>query len=259
MVELQTKYWDGFSQEYQQQLQISCEDFHYGPQIPGELELRLLPQLKPGMRALELGCGGGQNSIWLARQGIECVGVDISANQLARARELAVEHGVELELVQSTMEGVAERVEGKFDLIHSARALEFVDDPAGVVASAAQLLVPGGTLVIATTHPLYNGDWLPEYDEDGAVTGFGVYMRSYFEPQDDIRRNGEVIEFVSRAYPVSAWFNWYKRAGLSVVELSEPAAVADGAGAPYTNDDWADHDGLFHAIPTTLIIVGCKG
>ena len=69
MEPMQRRYWDGLSARYQRVMEISTDDFHYGPQIPGESRLHLLPPLKSGMRALELGCGGGQNSVWLAKQG----------------------------------------------------------------------------------------------------------------------------------------------------------------------------------------------
>ena len=39
MVDLQQRYWDGLADRYQRQMRIADDDFHYGPQIPGEREL----------------------------------------------------------------------------------------------------------------------------------------------------------------------------------------------------------------------------
>ncbi|MBV9661726.1 MAG: class I SAM-dependent methyltransferase [Acidimicrobiales bacterium] len=44
--------------------------------------------------ALELACGRGQTSVWLAARGLDVLGVDISAVALRRARDLATSRGV---------------------------------------------------------------------------------------------------------------------------------------------------------------------
>src|SRR5262249_38701966 len=40
-------------------------------------------------RVIELGCGPGTNSIWLAQQGFDVTGLDISSLAIQRARDLA--------------------------------------------------------------------------------------------------------------------------------------------------------------------------
>ena len=49
--------------------------------------------LPPG-RALDLGCGEGADSVWLAERGWNVVAVDISETALGRAREAASSRGV---------------------------------------------------------------------------------------------------------------------------------------------------------------------
>ena len=46
-------------------------------------------------RALDIGCGTGDNSIWLARRGFEVTGLDISALAVKKANEKALEAGIE--------------------------------------------------------------------------------------------------------------------------------------------------------------------
>ena len=45
-------------------------------------------QIKLG-RAIDLGCGAGNYAIWLAGQGFEVIGLDISAEAIAQARQNA--------------------------------------------------------------------------------------------------------------------------------------------------------------------------
>lgn len=258
MVQLQRDYWNGLADNYQEEMRISLEDFHYGPQIPGESTLKLLPQFTPGMKALELGCGAAQNSVWLARQGVECTAVDLAAEQLRHARANARRAGVKINFRSFPIEELARRIRSEFDFIHSSHALEFVDNPAACVAQMAQRLLPGGVVMISTVHPLYNGDWVAQMGEAGEFGRMGIFLTNYFEPPDDIRRKRRKVEVISRAYPVSAWFKWLRSAGLEVTHLEEPPAVPDGAYAPYTNRDWARHDGQLHATPATVIYLAKK-
>ncbi len=54
--------------------------------------------IKPG-KALEIGCGTGTNSIWLAQHGFAVTGMDISQTAIAKAREKASVAGVNCRLL----------------------------------------------------------------------------------------------------------------------------------------------------------------
>lgn len=255
MIDLQESYWDGLADRYQRLMHIATDDFHYGPQIPGERDLRLLPKFQPGQTALELGCGAAQNSIWLAKQGVVCTAIDLSAEQLRHARALAKSAEVKIRLLRAPLERYAQKIKTRFDFIHSSHAMEFVDDPAKLVAQMADHLLPGGTLMISTTHPLFNGEWVEGLDDQGNPDGMGLFLRDYFAPPDDVRLQGKRVVVISRAYPVSSWFTWVRAAGLEVVHLAEPAALPEDVTPPYTSKDWSHHEGQLYAIPGTLIIV----
>lgn len=45
-------------------------------------------------RALDLACGQGGASVWLARRGLDVLGVDVSPVAIERARKLAADNGV---------------------------------------------------------------------------------------------------------------------------------------------------------------------
>jgi methyl halide transferase len=49
--------------------------------------------IKP-CRALDIGCGTGTNSVWLAQQGFEATGIDLAPLAVERAKELAQAAGV---------------------------------------------------------------------------------------------------------------------------------------------------------------------
>jgi SAM-dependent methyltransferase len=55
---------------------------------------RVGPLFRPGQRVLELGCGTGEDALWLARQGVQVVATDVSAAMMAIARAKAARAGL---------------------------------------------------------------------------------------------------------------------------------------------------------------------
>ena len=70
-----------------------------------ETQVRALPDVD-GLDVVELGCGTAYVSAWLARRGARPIGVDLSENQLATARALQKEHGLEFPLLHASAEQV---------------------------------------------------------------------------------------------------------------------------------------------------------
>ena len=77
---------------------------------------RLSPTSTP--RAIDLGCGSGANSVFLAEHGFDVTGVDFSPVALSKARALATEHGVTASFIQGDL--TADHIPGAdmpFDLL----------------------------------------------------------------------------------------------------------------------------------------------
>lgn len=70
----------------------------------------------PPGSALDLGCGVGDNSVFLAARGFEVVGVDYADSAVARARLNAAGRGVAVDFRVADVTSMPE-VEGPFDLI----------------------------------------------------------------------------------------------------------------------------------------------
>jgi SAM-dependent methyltransferase len=102
---------------------------------------------------VELGCGTAYFSSWLARRGARPVGVDITPAQLATARRLMAETGIEFPLVEASAEDVP-LPDASFDLAVSEYGASLWCDPARWVPEAARLLRLGGRLVFVTNSML---------------------------------------------------------------------------------------------------------
>lgn len=67
---------------------------------PNQFLVAEVADLPPG-KALDIACGEGRNAVWLAGRGWEVTGVDFSPVGLAKARRLAMEHGVDVDWVEA--------------------------------------------------------------------------------------------------------------------------------------------------------------
>jgi len=106
-----------------------------------------------GLDVVELGCGTAYVSAWLARRGARPVGVDPTPAQLASARRMMRETGIEFPLVEAPGEAVP-LPGASFDLAVSEYGASLWADPARWVPEAARLLRPGGRLVFLTNSVL---------------------------------------------------------------------------------------------------------
>lgn len=103
-----------------------------------------------GLRALDVGCGGGLLAEALALSGADTTGVDLAAGALQVARLHALESGVRLRYVEAAAEELASAEPGSYDIVCCMEMLEHVPDPASVIAALAVLVRPGGSVFLST-------------------------------------------------------------------------------------------------------------
>jgi SAM-dependent methyltransferase len=107
---------------------------------------RLAPHLRPGLRALDLGCGTGEDALWLAGKGCEVTACDASPAMLDRTWRKAMEGGVGDRVETRLFDlNAPQEIDGSFDLVLSDfGALNCVVDLAPLAAVLRGLVAPGG-------------------------------------------------------------------------------------------------------------------
>lgn len=127
-------------------------------EIFGDSTRRMLLEagLRPGMRVLDMACGVGTVSCWLAGQvgpTGRVVAADISAAQLTVARSAWEACGdlPEIEFVEASAYDTGFAAES-FDLVHCRLMLCHIERPEAVLREFFRVLKPGGVLVC---HELY--------------------------------------------------------------------------------------------------------
>jgi len=98
--------WDWWAAEYADPglRNWAAEEPTWGIWNTGEAQAGVLPADLQGRDSIELGCGTGYVSAWLARRGARPVGLDNSAAQLATARQLQNRFGLRFPLIHASAE-----------------------------------------------------------------------------------------------------------------------------------------------------------
>ncbi|MBJ6725897.1 class I SAM-dependent methyltransferase [Geomesophilobacter sediminis] len=105
--------------------------------------LKQVRPLLPGLRALDIACGEGRNSIYLAQEGFAVTGIDISGAGLARGIERAQREGVTIDFIEADLDHY--QLSGPYDLIVNFNFLlrQLIDQEIAA-------LTPGGVLILET-------------------------------------------------------------------------------------------------------------
>jgi SAM-dependent methyltransferase len=146
-VERNRAHWDQWADWYVEagRRNWAAEEASWGVWDVPEAQLRLLPDDLDGRDAIELGCGTGYVSAWLARRGAQPVGIDNSEAQLDSARHFQREFGLDFPLLHGNAEAVP-YPDASFDFAISEYGASIWCDPHLWIPEAARLLRPGGRL-----------------------------------------------------------------------------------------------------------------
>jgi len=146
---------------------------------------------------LEIGCGTGKNTSFLAQIGQKVQAVDFSQGMIAKAREKVLAGNVDFSLMDITQPW--KFPDGSFDLIVCDLVLEHIQDLPHVFSEAARTLLPGGHCFVNELHPFR------QYE--------GTKARFY--------RAEEKVEVDAFLHHVSDFLKAAEESQLSLVDLDE--------------------------------------
>ena len=143
--------------------------------------LWLRRHLRPGpVRTFDAGSGNGAFSIYAARAGNTVVAATFSDSERAQASRRAEMLGVEgIDFRTLDLREIEQHREqlGHFDQIVCFETIEHLSDDRGLVRSLAEMLEPGGQLLLTAPydehHPLYTEERDPSPVEDGSHVRYG--------------------------------------------------------------------------------------
>ena len=205
------RYWEAESERYQREheSQLGGSRPVWGVWGIPEARLKVLGDLRH-LRVLELGCGGGQWSRWLAAAGARPVGLDLSLNQLRYAAGLVARAGLRVPLVNADAERTP-FVDETFDVVMCDHGAMTFADPYRTVPEVARVLRPGGLFAFGHASPIQFVCW------DDAANGVTERLaRDYFGMR---AWDEETVDFM---LPYGDWIRLFRANALEVEDLIEP-------------------------------------
>ena len=157
---------------------------------------------------LELGCGTGKNTAFLARIGAQVHALDFSPGMLAQARAKRPAAHVKFEQADITQAWPCARQ--SVDLIVCNLVLEHIQDLSFIFSEAARVLVPGGRIFICELHP----------------------SRQYQGRQANFQHGPDTVAIPAFTHHISEFIDTAARHGLKLQTLREWWHQADQNKAP---------------------------
>ncbi|NNE24652.1 MAG: class I SAM-dependent methyltransferase [Rhizobiales bacterium] len=130
---------------------------------------------------LELGCGTGKNTAWLANQFGHVTAVDFSASMLNVARQKASAKNISFYQYDISKPWPADST--KFDLVTCNLVLEHIADLHFIYKEAERVLRPGGQLFLCELHPYrqLKGGQAQYVSRTGDSIPIATYVHSFAE------------------------------------------------------------------------------
>lgn len=228
------EYWSRTSQDWVEPGRRSWADptIVWGIWSLPESEVQALGDLGrfAGKDVIELGCGTGYVSSWMARLGARPVGIDVTPAQLDSARSFQKEFGIEFPLFEGNAEAVP-LPDCSFDFAISEYGASIWCDPYKWIPEAARLLRTGGELMFLRNSTL----------SMLCTPDMGPAQEKLCRPWRSINRlewPGEGVEF---QLPAGDMVRLLVGAGFRIDNLIELFAPPDAVDTrhEYVKADWA--------------------
>ena len=231
------KAWQGFSDSYIHPGEEGwkADNPHWGIWSISESELKILPNDLKDKACLELGCGTGYVSSWMARRGAKVTGIDPTPNQLLTAKRLEEEHDLGIKFIEAFAEELP-FLDSSFDFAISEYGASLWADPYKWIPEAARVLKPGSQLIFMTNHALAICCTPDEEDQDAPLS------EKLLRPYLGLYKNKWEFSSNETEFHLThgEWIKLLRKNNFNIEKLLEMGAP-DGASSRYSwaNADWA--------------------
>ena len=160
----------------------------------GNLAILDLVKSKPAGRALDCGCGAGDNARILSNRGWDVDGITISPDEQSHASQVCkTVHLADLE------SGIPATITGGYDLVVFSHVLEHLRNPSRVLKDVHRVLAPDGIVAVALPNALcwrFRKEFLFgrfEYEEGGIMDATHLRFYTFASGRRLLESNGLLI------------------------------------------------------------------
>ena len=245
-------WWDNAALFYQKEFNLPIDDIYYGPFCPSEKELNLLNvDTIQDKKILELGCGGGQNGIFLTNHGAVYSGIDISKEQIEYAKKLAKNNHLDIDYSVDAAENLKKFHDNTFDLVISIFAIQYVKDIGRCFREIRRVLKDDGGFIFSLDHPFYSvvsPELAIEFSYHSDEVSESIKTSNIISQKTWPGGDKQKFSFYYRK--ISDFYSHLVDAGLFVTEIKEPVLLK-------SNDPWSKvySKKLAEYIPPTIIFI----
>jgi len=207
--------WNKQAARYQAAADFSFDDVDYGDRNwPTEKDLQLIGNVK-GKKVLELGCGGANCGIALAKQGAIVTCSDISEEQITFAKKSAARENVDIQFVVSPMEEVI--YDNEFDVVISMAALQYIEDIDSVFINVSKSLKENGIFVFSLNDPTFYSVAAKYLWNDP------IAQQSYFYSGEEKWKweDSDNFDFITYRRPIYEYINSLVKHNLSIAKFHQ--------------------------------------
>ena len=208
------------------------------------IHVKLFGKLKR-KKLLDLGCGGGQTSIFFAEQGALVTGIDFSKKQIGFARSLAKKNGVSGILFrQANIEDLSIFEDCSFDFVNSSHVIHYVKNIQKCFNEVFRVLKPQGKFVFSVSHPFNH---IVEKKDNQHVIKRSYFQKGKYKWNWEFPEEGLKYPMELFRRKISDYFVAMRKSGFLIEDMLEPKTDLD------KNSQWFQDKPKKEMIPGALI------
>lgn len=212
------------------------------------IHLPLLGDLKD-KKLLDLGCGGGQTSIFFATQGAVVTGIDFSKRQTDFAEDAARKEKIKVEFLQVNIEDLSMFEDRSFDLVNSSHVIHYVKNIKKCFSGIFRVLKPWGKFVFSVSHPFNH---IVETKNGSLIVKRSYFSRGKYIWNWEFPEEGVKYPIYLYMRRISDYFSFLRKSGFLIEDLIEPKTDLD------KNSPWYDDFELEKEMVPGTIIFGSR-
>jgi len=177
-----------------------ANDYDTDKNLTRDLDEDIIKKVFDGQKfdsILEVGCGTGKNTVFLASISKHLTAIDFSEGMISKAKEKVKSNSVRFQICDINRAWLIEK--NHFDLITFNLILEHIENIDTILAEAGKYLLPRGLVLINELHP----------------------FRQYEGKKAIYRDNEEIKEIDAYVHNISDFLNSTEKNGLKLLKLRE--------------------------------------